>query len=448
MQYFHPSFHERFKFSDWVAVQAKLTELGLTLPYSEDVACLSEPVELAGWTLPNALVIQPMEGCDSDDAGRPGELTFRRYQRFAAGGAGLIWAEATSILIAGRGNPHQLCLLPETADSFARLVEATHAAAGDGPRPRLVAQLQHSGRYSRPVAAPAPVIARHCPELDATHFLPPDYPILSDAELDALPELHASAARLAFEAGFDAVDLKACHGYLMHELLGAHTREGRYGGSFENRTRLLLDCVAAIRAEVPGLTLCTRLNVYDALPYPWGFGMDLGGTMAPDLTEPLALLRLLAQAGVAFFNLAYGNPYYNPHVERPYDAPDKRGYLPREHPLAGVALMCDLHRQVHEALPALPLIASGLSWLRQFSAPVAAGMVASGQARLAGLGRMALAYPDFPRDLRERGRLLPEKVCLTCSTCSGMMRAGGPSGCPVRDGGVYRPILMRLSKQT
>jgi 2,4-dienoyl-CoA reductase-like NADH-dependent reductase (Old Yellow Enzyme family) len=145
---------------------------------------------------------------------------------------------------------------------------------------------------------------------------------------------------------------------------------------------------------------------------------------------------------VSFFNLAYGNPYYNPHVERPYDTPAGAGYVPQEHPLAGVALMCELHRQVHEALPEAVLIATGLSWLRQFFPCVAAAMVGAGEARLAGVGRMALAYPDFARDLLERGELAPEKVCITCSGCSQLMRGGGPVGCVVRDREVYRPLFL------
>lgn len=448
MDYLQPSPHETFHYTTWDEIAARLADLGLTLPYQEDVAPLLAPVNLAGFRLPNALAIHPVEGCDGDRRGAPQELTFRRYRRFAAGGSGMIWMEATAVVPEGRANPRQLYLCPETALAFRRLIEATRQAAaevwGAEHRPLLIAQLTHSGRYSKPQGYAAPLIAHHSAPLDPRHKLPPDYPLISDAELEALPDRYVAAARVARDAGFDAVDVKACHRYLLNELLASHTREGsRYGGSFENRVRLLLEVVERIRAEVPEVVVTTRLNIYDALPYPWGFGMAEDGSMRPDLTEPLELLRRLVAAGIPFANLAYGNPYYNPHVERPYDTAEVGGYLPEEHPLADIALMCDLHRQVHEALPGLPLVATGLTWLRQFFPGVAAAMVARGEAALAGVGRMALAYPDYARELTERGALTPSRLCITCSSCTQIMRDGGRSGCAVRDSEIYGPILQQ-----
>ncbi len=446
MDLLKPSPHEPFHFDTWTQIEAKLAELGVELPHDDDIAALTRPISLAGHDLPNALMIHPVEGCDGDARGYPQELTFRRYRRFGAGGAGMIWLEATAVVFEGRANPRQLYLTPENRDGLHRLVEETHAAAravfGETHRPMLVAQLTHSGRYSKPRGLPEPIIAHHSEPLDPRHKLSPDYPLIADAELDALQDQYVAAARLAWEAGFDAVDLKATHRYLINELLASHTREdSRYGGSFENRTRFLLEVARRIRAEVPEVVLTTRLNVYDALPYPWGFGMATDGTMAPDLAEPIELMRQLQAAGVAFVNLGYGNPYYNPHVERPYDTAEVGGYIPQEHPLVDIALMCDLNRQIHEALPELPLIATGFSWLRQFFPPVAAAMVKRGWAAMAGVGRMALAYPDFARELMETGSLTPTKLCISCSSCTQIMRDGGRAGCPVRDSEIYGPIF-------
>ncbi len=445
MQFLHPSPHQPFHFDSWAQVEDKLAELGVSLPYEDDLSCLRGPVELAGFSLPNALMVHPVEGCDGDRRGYPQELTFRRYRRFAAGGAGMIWLEAAAVVFEGRANPRQLLVVEDNLPGLVRLVEETCRVAQEtfGPdhRPMLVAQLTHSGRYSKPRGVPEPIIAHHSAPLDPRHHLSPDYPLISDAELDALPERYVAAAQVAQAAGFDAVDIKACHRYLLNELLASHTRENsRYGGDFENRVRLLLDIVRRVKAEVPGLIVTTRLNVYDALPYPWGFGMATDGSMTPDLTEPIALLRRLQAAGVPFVNLAYGNPYYNPHVERPYDTAEAGGYLPEEHPLVNIALMCDLNRQIHEALPDLPLIATGFSWLRQFFPQVAAGMISRGWAALAGLGRGALAYPDFAREIIEHGRLTPTRLCITCSSCTQIMRDGGRAGCAVRDHEIYGPI--------
>ncbi len=448
MDFYKPSPHEPFHFQDWAQIEARCAELGVSLPYAPDVSVLTRPITLAGRKLPNALMIHPVEGCDGDARGYPQELTFRRYRRFGAGGAGMIWLEAAAVVYEGRANPRQLYLIPENLPGLRRLVEETHRAAqearGAEHRPLLVAQLTHSGRYSKPRGFPEPIIAHHSEPLDPRHNLPADYPLISDEELDALPEEYVRAARVARDAGFDAVDVKATHRYLLNELLASFTRENsRYGGSFENRTRLLLEIVRRIAAEVPEVILSTRLNVYDALPYPWGFGMARDGSMQPDLSEPVALLRLLQAEGVAFVNLGYGNPYYNPHVERPYDTAEVGGYLPQEHPLVDIALMCDLHRQIHEAVPELPLIATGFSWLRQFFPPVAAAMVQHGWAAMAGVGRMALAYPDFARELVERGSLTPTRLCIACSSCTQIMRDGGRAGCAVRDSEIYGPIFQQ-----
>ncbi len=448
MQFFKQSPHEPFHFTAWEQIAQRCEELGVSLPYTEDISPLLRPVEVDGFTLPNALAVHPVEGCDADHQGYPQELTFRRYRRFAAGGAGLIWLEATAVVPEGRANPRQLWATPRNLDGFAKLVEDALAAArevfGDNHRPMLVAQLTHSGRYSKPQGVPAPIIAHHSEPLDPRHNLPPDYPLISDEELQRLQDDYVVAARVARDAGFDAVDVKACHRYLVNELLASHTREdSKYGGTFENRIRFLLEVVERIAAEVPGVIITTRLNVYDALPHPWGFGMAADGSMRPDLQEPVELIRRLVAAGVKLVNIAFGNPYYNPHVERPYDTAEAGGYLPREHPLVNIALMCDLTRQIHEAVPQVPLVATGFTWLRQFFPGVAAAMLERGWAKIAGLGRGALAYPDFARELMTRGRLTPTRLCITCSSCTQIMRDGGRAGCVVRDHEIYAPIYQQ-----
>lgn len=448
MQFFKESPHQTFHFQNWSQIEDRCAELGVSLPYEQDISCLVEPTELAGFVLPNALVVHPIEGCDGDRHGYPQELTFRRYRRFAAGGSGLLWGGASAVAFEGRANPRQLCLAPENLAGLKQLVQQARQAAaevwGGEHRPMLVAQLTHSGRYSKPRGPAEPIIAHHSEPLDLRHELPPDYPLISDDQLDALQENYVIAARTAWEAGFEAVDIKAGHRYLINELLASHTRENsRYGGEFENRIRFLLEVVRRIATEVPEVIITTRLNVYDALPYPWGFGMATDGSMNPDLSEPIELIRRLSEAGLKFVNLAYGNPYYNPHVERPYDAPEVGGYLPQEHPLVDIALMCDLNRQIHEALPSVPLVATGFTWLRQFFPHVAAAMVKRGWAQVAGLGRGALAYPDFARELIQRGKLTPTKLCITCSSCTQIMRDGGRAGCAVRDPEIYAPIYQQ-----
>jgi len=204
---------------------------------------------------------------------------------------------------------------------------------------------------------------------------------------------------------------------------------------------MLVEVVRRVRDEVPGIAVMARLNVYDAQPYPYGFGMATDGSMEPDLAEPVRLLRQLQQLGLCMVNIGYGNPYYNPHVERPYDTHEVGGYVPDEDPLANVATMVEIQRQLGRELPDLPMVATGLTWLREHGPNVAAGLLAEGSAAMAGFGRMAMAYPDFVADLIKKGEIEPTKTCIACSSCTQIMRDGGRAGCVVRDHEVYAPIF-------
>ncbi len=438
--------HQRFSYRHLDELRADIDALGLALPVTEDLDVLGEPVPFGSRRAPNRLAVHPMEGCDGFANGAPSELIFRRYRRFAAGGAGLIWFEACAIVPEGRANPRQLWIHDETVDDIARLVDQTREAAmaSMGHEPVLVLQLTHSGRYSKPQGKPAPIIAQHSGVLDPRSKLPPDYPLITDEALDALQDRFVTAAKLAARAGFDAVDIKACHGYLMDELLGAHTRESsRYGGSLENRTRLLRASAERIRSEVPELEVTSRLNLYDAYRYPYAWGVDREDYRKSDLTEPLALIGQLIEIGYGGLNVTIGNPYYNAHYGRPFDDPILGAYVADEHPLEGIARFVDLTGQVQQAYPQLTVVGTGYSWLREFMPYVAAAVVQQGGVSMVGLGRGSIAYPDYPRDLLRTGRMEPTKVCIACSSCTQIMRDGGRAGCVVRDHEVYGPIFQQ-----
>ncbi len=438
--------HTPFHYHTVDDLLSDIEETGVHLPVTSDFSVLGQAVTAGSLRLPNRLVVLPMEGCDGLPDGSPDELTFRRYRRFAAGGAGLLWVEATAVVPEARANPRQLWLHRGTVPAFAELVHTAHRAAseryGNQHRPSLIVQLTHSGRYSRPGRAPAPIIAHHSKYLDHIHNLPADYPLISDDELERLEDAYVEAARCAQDAGFDGVDVKACHRYLMSELHASFTRENsRYGGEpFENRSRLFRNIVAKIRDRVPGIAVTSRMNAYDAMAYPYGFGVDRQDANKPDLTEPIGLVRFLASVGAPLVNITIGNPYFNPYVNRPFDLPTAGAPIPPEHPLDGVARFVHIVRTVQQAVPELPVIGGGYTWLRQFFPHVTAALVQKGWVSLVGGGRMAFAYPDFARDIVERGALDPERVCVACSACTQIMRDGGRSGCVPRDAAVYEPI--------
>jgi len=430
--------------------------LSVTIDAIEDVSILSEPVQISSLVIPNSLAIHPMESADGDAQGHPGELTFRRYERFAAGGAGLIWAEATAVVPEGRAYPRQLWLNEESKESFAAMVKRMRDVAaesvGPGHKPVIVLQLTHSGRYSKSQGRPHPLICRRDPYRDTLSLQPQpdpnaksiissDWPILTDEYLDKLIDAYVEAARIAYEVGFDAVDIKSCHGYLISELLACHNRKGKYGGSFENRTRFLLEVIDKIHRELgEDKAVVTRLSLYDAVPYPFGWGVDKKDYAKPDLTEPKKLIALLAERGVRMINVTVSDPHYNPHHGRPFNQPIANGYESPEHPLVGVSRLIDLAGEIQKGFTDIAIVGTGYSWLRTLMPNVAAACKANGLAAVIGVGRMAFAYPDFAKDIIRNGRLDQNKVCTTCSKCTQIMVDGGMTGCVLRDNKIYGRI--------
>lgn len=433
--------HQRFHIKDIGQLRAELARLGLELPISEKLNILGEELTAGGRSIPNRFIVQPMEGFDSAENGGPGELSFRRYKRYAAGGSGLIWFEATAVLPEARSNPRQLYINEGNVQGYKDLVEATREAAdkANGRSVICVLQLTHSGRYSKPTGIPRPIIAHHSPILDPKHKLPSDYPLVTDEYLDRLQEIYVEAAKLAREAGFDGVDVKSCHRYLVSELLASHTREGKYGGSLENRARFLIETLGKISKNVPGIFITTRMNAFDAIEYPYGFGVDQRDCRIPDITEPAKVAEKLKATGVAMLNISIGNPYFNPHYGRPFDFPIKGMTAPNEHPLEAIVRFAGITRAIQAAVKDLPVIASGYTWLRHLLPQVAAGLLEQGWAQLIGQGRGMFAYPDSVNDILEKGAMDPAKSCVTCSACTQIMRDGGMTGCVVRDSEIYGP---------
>jgi len=446
-----------FRLRDTEDLKQLSKKLGVNVEAIEDVSILNEPVKIGKLVIPNSLAVHPMEGCDGDSLGRPGKLTLRRYERFVAGGAGLIWAEATAVVPEGRANPRQLWIHEKNKDSFAAMVKMMRQTAaesmGANHKPVIVLQLTHSGRYSKPEGKAYPIIAQRDPYRDPLapqpkpdpnrkSRIPDDWPIVTDEYLDKLQNAYVEAARIAFEVGFNAVDIKSCHGYLINELFGCRSRKGKYGGSFENRTRFPLEVIDRIHQELGEDAVVTmRLGIYDAIPYPYGWAIDKDDYTRPDLTEPKKLIELLQQRGLGLINVTVANPYYNPHVGRPFNEPIVGGYEEPEHPLVGVNRLVNLTGEIQKQFPDIAMIGTGYSWLRTLFANVAAANKTNGLTTLVGAGRMAFAYPDFAKDIINHGRMYPEKVCVSCSACTQIMRDGGMTGCVVRDNKVYGPIF-------
>ena len=421
---------------------------------------LARPVRVGRFAAANSMAIQPMEGCDGTLDGRPGELTSRRYERFAHGGAGLIWFEATAVREDGRANIRQLWITRQNVADFARL----RALLGDALVP---IQLTHSGRYS----VPRRMIAYHNPHIDLKTGTPPEYPVISDSELERLEDDYVAAAGLAIEAGFDAVDIKAVHGYLISELLGAKIRAGRYGGPLENRLRFMRNVIGKIRAAFGSrLMIAVRMNAFDGvpfdrdpasgvgvpcdfkIPYCYGWGVDESNPLLEDLSEVKQAIQCFRECGVELLNISLGSPYYNPHIGRPFERPDEGNYEQPEHPLLGVDRHFRIAVELQHTFPDLPIVGTGYSWLQKYAINAGAYNIASGNIHFVGIGRGALAYPDFARDALLKGELDERRCCKTLTYCTYLMRQKNhplgqfPTGCPPFDKEAYGEVI-KLARQ-
>jgi 2,4-dienoyl-CoA reductase-like NADH-dependent reductase (Old Yellow Enzyme family) len=337
------------------------------------------------------------------------------------------------------------------------LVEEHRRATGSDKDLLVGLQLTHSGRFSHPNAhdrSEPRILYRH-PLLDRRFQLPDDYPLLSDGEIRAIIESFHRAAAIAWRSGFQFVDVKHCHGYLGHEFLSAHTREGAYGGSFENRTRFLREVVEGIRALGPGLEIGVRLSAFDTvpfdadperssarkrgpgipqafgnlIPYRWGFGMNPLDPSEPDLTEVIQFLRLLEELNIRLVNVTAGSPYYNPHIQRPALYPPSDGYEPPEDPLIGVGRQMNVTRQLKELLPNLIIVGSAYTYLQDFLPNVAQAALREGWVDSVGLGRMVLTYPEMLWDAAAGNTIHKKRICRSFSDCTTAPRNGLPSGC-------------------
>ena len=434
----------RFNYKTKEALLEHAEEAGVRLPYSDDLSVLARRVRIGDTDIftKNSMTIHPMEGFDSLPDGSPSDLTMRRISRFASGGAGLIWCEACVVTEEARTSAGQLWIHDGNLDAFKKMAEEAHELSGGAP---VILQLTHSGRVSRPDNTPHPVIAYHNPMMNEKFEISPDYPVVTDEYLDSLPEKFGKAAKLAKEAGFDGADVKCCHKYLFSELLSAYTRPGRYGGSFENRTRLFRDSMKAVSQWTSkDFVMASRFGPSDCMPYPWGFGTDRGDCTKIDWTEPDRLYNIMYESGVRLVDMTLGTPYYNPHVNRPYD---NGGYEPPEDRLAGVARLIEAAAHMKQAVPGITLIGTGYSYLRRFAPHVGAGAILEGKCDAVGFGRMSFAYPDFAKDVLEGRELDDRKVCLTCSKCTALMRRMSCTGCPIRDREPYLEIYKKVFEE-
>jgi NADPH2 dehydrogenase len=431
-------------FADRTALEREIRELNVPIRFEPDIRTALTPLSIGKRRVGNRFAIHPMEGCDGTLEGAPDDLTFRRWERFGEGGAKLLWGEAVAIDPAARANTRQLLLCDANLSALERMIAVARTAHGPASDFLVGFQLTHSGRWSYPT----PLVMFHDLALRNNGR------IITDDELDRLQDLYVGAALRARDIGADFIDIKQCHRYLLSEMLAAKTRPGKYGGSLENRTRFVREILARLAADAPDLIRGSRMNFFDGVPFrknaATGAGEPTPGAtdnyLEPD--DALAALRMFRDAGLQLVNVTAGCPYFNPHVGRPADKEPPDGYGAPEPQLVGVARHFQLADAALRACPDVPVVGTGYSYLRQYALEAGEANLRDGRVSIVGMGRGAIAYPDFARDVQ----MDKKKVCITVSYCTTLMRAKGnelgqyAAGCAPRDP-VYGKLLQEIQKK-
>ena len=469
--------------------RAHVAGLSLDLPCDDRIETTAasplaksiQHISINGKKIGNRFAVQPMEGWDGTETGGISDEVVRRWQRFGESGAKLIFGgEAMAVRPDGRANPNQLILSRENAPGLSHLVEALRAAhrQSHGTDDDLVIgfQLTHSGRFCKPndKFKMEPHVAYRHPFLDPKFKVTSDSQVWTDEEIGYLIQDYVRAAAIAAECGADFVDIKHCHGYLLHEFLSAYTRPGKYGGSFENRTRILREIIQSIRAGGNQIEIGVRLSAFDfvpfkpdptlsrpgkpgpgipedysqLVPYKYAFGVDQNYPLQPDLAEAVRFVKLCSDLGVKIVNITAGSPYYVPHIQRPAAYPPSDGYQPPEDPLVGVVRQIHAVRQIKAACGnEVILVGTGYSYLQEYLPHVAQAVIRNGWADMIGLGRMVLSYPTILSDALKNGSISSKTICRTFSDCTTAPRNGMPSGCyPLDKFYSSKPEFQRLKE--
>lgn len=381
---------------------------------------LNTPCALGQKIAPNRLVNQPMECNDADEEGNPTNLTFERYRKLAAGGAGIIFVEALTITKESRARKNQLGIYESTARSLEKLVREMKAV---NERSLILFQITHSGRQS---AAGFSRLVAVYPTGDQKTY------ILTEEEIEKIGDDFAQAALIAKQVGADGLDFKHCHGYLCAEMLRpANTRADRFGGSFENRVRFFKETARKIKEKVGKSSFIwgVRFSVYEGIP--GGFGTSGPEEVIEDLTEPLAFARITEEAGFDFINVSAGIPTITPEIVRP-----TKNYPEGVYRHFGWAKVIKSHVRI-------PVIGSGYSYLRDGNNNLkdpdrekrsllywAEKNLKQGICDFVGLGRQSLADPLFAAKIL-RGQNGEVNYCRACGGCSLLLGSQLPTGCVV-----------------
>ena len=369
-------------------------------------APLLQPGQIGSLQLRNRIALAPMGENFGGLDGHATEKTQAYYEERARGGAGLIILGTAAVSWpSGTSEPHQLGISND--DFIPTLAQVVRRVQGQGAK--VAIQINHSGKVaandrahgremwvpSVPPALPPSAAMRTITPKELSTFVgigpyPDRYRVMDEADIAQMIEWYAAAAVRAQQAGFDAVEVHCAHNYIIAGFLSPYfnQRQDGYGGSYENRTRLLRELLTEVRRRVgPGYPVWVRLDA-EEMHTPGGI----------ELEEALQTARLCEQLGMnaisvsAYARLTRGSDFTDAPI------PQQSG--------AYLAFASAFKRVVR-----VPIIVAG-----RIEPEVGAAAIAAGEADFIAMGRKLLADPEIPIKL-ERNRPQDIRPCIYCYAC-------------------------------
>ena len=391
------------------------------------MSILFEPLKIRNRTVPNRFFSQAMEANDGENGGQPSERTVSRYLELAKGNWGVVTVEATSIIETSLARVNGLIISKKNLDSIKRLVDRFKK---HNDKTCLLLQITHSGERSGPfseMVTLTPFGKQYTDTLRNTSAR-----LLSGDEIEKIKDLFVQGALLAEEAGMDGVDFKMCHGYFCGEMLRpSNTRQDKWGGSFENRTRFFRETVGGIKSGLRSrdFIMGSRFSMYEGVR--GGCGTSGEGEIVEDLSQMLDLIRLMETLEMDYANVSAGIPAVTSAITRPTET-SKNLVL---HHLRYTKAVKDL---VQKEKLSLKVIGSAYSTYKEDAPLVMEEMLSKGYADLCGFGRQSFADPLTPKKIAAG-----EKVnwCVLCSGCTKLMIAQVNDGCII-----YNDYYRELNK--
>ena len=382
---------------------------------------LFNPVKIGNLTAQNRIALNSMECNDADSEGNPTKRTYKRYAKYFEGNGGLIDLEAITVTDKNRGRLYQLSVMPKNQKALKKFVQEMKKV---NDKPIFIWQITHSGELSHPDFS-----RRVC--VKPLGGFGGD--LLSEEEIDNIMDKFVLAAKIAHESGADGIDFKLCHGYLCSQLLRPYNdRKWKYGGSWENRKRFVLETYERITDEIsdPNFIVGSKISIWEG--FPGGFGSASPDTAIIDYTEPVDLIKCIEERGAKFIMVSAGSP----SITLALSQPDKR--IPDQ-----VYLHHTFQKIVSDAVkPETVVIGSAYSIFRdgrnnlQPQVPAeekcliywANKNISEGVCDMIALGRQSLADCLLPKKLEE-GREDEINWCVACDNCVELLIRQQNVGC-------------------